>query len=180
MMAQINIGAEQALATYPSADPSFLGVYLAGIHDVPATVAANNFMSLMNPTGSGKKIVVLGVTVADYSVSTVTGSTSMEVWRVGASSGGTLTTAANVNRFVSTFSNPVAEVRTGNPTVTLTGATALIGFPPTLGGGAQSPNSAATTPGASFILSPGEGVVFVQNVGDVDERWNIQIIWAEK
>lgn len=168
------------VGTLEGADPSYLGVYLAAVHDIPATVAAQRFLSLFNPSGSGRVLVVLGVTVQDYSVNSVTASTSMEVWRASAASAGTLQAAANVNRFLTTFPNPSAEVRTANPTVTLSGTDALVGFAPSLGSGAQSPNAASPTPGASFVILPGQGVVFVQNAGDVDERWNVQIIWAEK
>lgn len=167
-------------ATYQGADPSFLGVYIHDIHDIASTVAAKNFLSLFNPSGSGRQIVVVGVSISDYSVNSVTGSTSMEVWRTTAASAGTLVAAANVNRFVTTMANPLAEVRTGNPTVTLAGTDPLVAFPPAQGTGAQPPTVVSPTPGAAFIILPGQGVVFVQNAGDVDERWNIQIVWAEK
>lgn len=169
-----------SVSTYQGVDPSFLGVYIHDIHDTPSTVAAKNFISLFNPSGSGKALVVVGVSVSDYSVNSVTGSTSMEVWRTTAASAGTLVAAANINRFITTMANPIAEVRTGNPTVTLAGTDPLVAFAPAIGTGAQPPVSVSPTPGAAFIILPGQGVVFVQNVGDVDERWNIQIVWAEK
>lgn len=177
-MATVKIS--DSVGTYQGADPSYLGVYLWAVHDVAATVAAQNFLSLFNPSGSGKNLVVLGVTVTDYSVNSVTGATSMEVWRTTAASAGTQVTAPNINRFATAFSDPSAEVRVGNPTVTLSGQDALVGFAPSLGNGAQSPNTAAPTPGASFVIAPGQGVVFRQSAGDIDERWNVQIIWAEK
>lgn len=173
------VRATNALPTYAGSDPAYLGVYFWAIHDTAATVAARNFISLFNPAGSGKALTVLGVTVADYSVNTVSGATSMEVWRTTAASAGTQIAASNINRFVTTMADPVADVRITNPTVTLAGIDALVAFPPSLGTGAQSPNSVSPTPGAAFIILPGQGVVFVQNAGDVDERWNIQIVWAE-
>lgn len=171
--------ATNPVPTYAGSDPAYLGVYFWAIHDTAGTVAARNFLSLFNPAGSGKALTVVGVTVADYSVNSVTGATSMEVWRTTAASGGTQITAPNINRFVTTMVDPAAEVRITNPTVTLTGTDALVAFAPSLGTGAQSPNSVMPVPGAAFVILPGQGVVFVQNAGDVDERWNIQIVWAE-
>lgn len=173
------IRATSAIPTYQGIDPTYISAYIWAIHDQPATVAAKNFLSLFNPSGSGRSLIVLGVTVADYSVNSVTAATSMEVWRTTAASGGTQITGPNVNRFLTAAPDPLAEVRINNPTVTLAGADALIGFPPSLGSGAQSPNTVSPTPGASFVILPGQGVVFVQNAGDVDERWNLQIVWAE-
>lgn len=177
-MATVKIA--DSIGSFQAADPTYSGVYLWAVHDTPATVAAQNFLSLFNPSGSGKSLIVLGVTVTDYSVNSVTGATSMEVWRTTAASAGTQIAASNINRFATAFADPSAEVRVGNPTVTLSGLDALVGFAPSLGSGAQSPNTASPTPGASFIIAPGQGVVFRQGAGDTDERWNVQIIWAEK
>jgi hypothetical protein len=169
------------VATYAGADPSWTGVYLHGVTDVPGTVAAQTYLTLFNPVGSTKLVIVVGVTITSYSTNTVTGAVSTHVHRISAHSGGTQQSAATINRFYSAFPNPAAEVRFGNPTITNSNPTnPLIAFAPSYGTGAQSPNTASPTPGASFVLLPGEGVAFEESAGDVDLRWNVQIIWAEK
>lgn len=159
-------------------DPTW-EIYLASVSDAPGVVAANNFLSVFNPVGSGKHIIGLGAVVSTYAVASASSANSMLAYRTTAASGGTQITAANVSRYDTTVANPVAEVRTGNPTVTTSGG-ALIGFGPPIatgagGGGVASP---AIT-GATFIMHPGQGLVFATAAGDVNQRWNIQFTWSE-
>lgn len=177
----LNDMSSQSIPTYTGVDPTWTGVYFHALVDVAGTVASNNYLSIFNPVGSGKLAIALGFISSNYSGASVTGAVSLRAFRTSAHSGGTDITAANVNRFFTGFPNPVAQVKIGNPTTTNTnGTNPMIGIPPALGTGAQTPETVAPTPGASFVFQPGEGIVFNVPVGDVDQLWNMQYIWAEK
>lgn len=178
-MGTVNV--ERSIATYAGIDPSWTGVYFHALVDVAGTVASNNYLSVFNPVGSGKIAIALGFITSNYSGASVTGAQSLRAFRTSAHSVGTDITAASVNRFASAFPNPVSQVKVGNPTTTNTNpSNPMIGIPPALGTGAQTPSTVAPTPGASFIFLPGEGIVFNVPVGDTDQLWNMQYIWAEK
>lgn len=168
-----------SISTYAGMDPTWTGVYFHAIVDAVGTVTSNNYLSVFNPIGSGKIAIALGFMAGSYSVAAVTSVTSLTAYRITASSAGTLTTAANVNRFLTTFPDPVSEVRSGNPTVTTVGSK-MIGIPPAIGDKANANSLVAPTPGASFVFLPGQGIVFNVPQGDTDQLWNLQYIWAEK
>lgn len=178
-MATINI--ERAVGTYTTSDPSWTGVYFHAVVDAAGTVGTNNFLSVFNPSGSGKIAIALGFICSSYSLNSITTPSSLVAYRTSAHSGGTQQSAATINRFATAFANPVSEVRFGNPSTTNTnGTNPMIGIPPVVGTGAQNGQTVAPTPGASFIFLPGEGIVFNVPTGDVDQRWDLQYIWAEK
>lgn len=169
------------LGTFTSIDPTWTGVYFHALVDTAGTVASNNYLSVLNPVGSGKIAIALGFISSNYSGASVTGAQSLRAFRTSAHSGGTDVTAANVNRFLTSFPNPSAQVKIGNPTTTNVNPTnPMIGIPPALGTSAQSPVTVSPTPGASFVFLPGEGIVFNVPVGDADQLWNMQYVWAEK
>lgn len=162
--------------------PEDMLFYFHTVADAPGVVAANTFMSVLNPVGSGKLVVFFQAEIKSYSVGASLAASSIHAHRISAASGGTQIAAANVSRFVTTWANPVAEVRVGNPTITQVGLV-LNAWPPpiapteaTFGGGF----STSTPPGAGFVCLPGEGLAFFTNSGDVDQRWNITPIWAEQ
>jgi hypothetical protein len=178
-MATVNV--EKAAGTYSSVDPSWTGVYFHAVVDAAGTTGSNNFLSVLNPTGSGKIAIALGFMCSSYSLNTITTPSSLVAFRTSAHSAGTDITAANVNRFVTSFANPVAQVKVGNPGTTNTnGTNPMIGIPPVVGNGAQNGQTVTPTPGASFVFLPGEGIVFNVPTGDTDQRWDLQYIWAEK
>lgn len=171
----------QMVGTYAAMDPTWTGVYFHAIVDTIGATASNNFISVFNPLGSGKIAIALGFIASNYALNTVATPASLVAFRTSAHTGGTDITAANVNRFLSTFVNPACEVKVGNPGTTNTnGTNPMIGIPPVVGSGVQSPQTVAPTPGASFVFLPGEGIVFNTPSGDVDQRWDLQYIWAEK
>lgn len=156
--------------------------YFQAMVDIPGVVAANNFLSIFNPAASGKTVTVYQVIVNPWATGATTADASMNVFRTTAASAGTLVAASAVNRLVTASPNPVSEVRIGNPTTTNVGTT-LIGFPPaitTAGAGISANGGVSSIPGASFTMTPGQGIVFNTSIGDVDQRWNIQFIWAEQ
>lgn len=166
------------LSVINGVDPTWK-IYLASVSDSPGVVAANNFLSVFNPVASGSHVIGLGAVVSSYATASAGAAHSMLVYRTTAASAGTLVAAANVSRYDTTVSNPVAEVRTGNPTVTTSGG-ALMGFnPPVSTGSGTSGIASPAVTGATFIMHPGEGLVFTTSAGDVNQLWNIQLTWAE-
>lgn len=170
----------QPIGTYTVSSPNVTGTYVFSLAGAAGVVASNNFMSIFNPVGSGKTVVY----GASYiSCSLAAGSTEtapLRGFRVTAASAGTLQATSAISKFQTSFANPVAEIRTGNPTVT-TGA-ALFNFPSTVLNAAGSGITQTVVPPSNaqpFIMAPGEGVVFNTSAGDVDQRWNISIVWAE-
>lgn len=166
------------LSVINGVDPTWK-IYLAEIHDAPGVVAANNFLSVFNPAASGVTVVGLGAVVGAYANAATTSTNSMVVSRITAASAGTLIAAASIPRYDTTLSNPTTEVRTGNPTVTTSGLP-LIGFtPPIAAGAGVSGIASPAITGASFVMHPGQGLLFATAAGDVNQRWNIQFTWAE-
>ena len=155
--------------------------YLHGMSDVPGVVAANNFLSIFNPVGSGKTVIFYQLILSPGTSGATTVTNSMNIFRTTAASGGTLIAAASVNRFLTADANPVAEVRVGNPTTTNVGTT-LLGLPPgkeAVGIGSPSAQNVAVPSGAGFVCLPGEGVVYNTAAGSTAQLWNINVTWAE-
>lgn len=177
----VNDPTTQSIPMFTGIDPTWTGVYFHALVDEAEIATSNNHLSVFNPAGSGKIAIALGFMASSYSLNTITTPSSLRAFRTSAASGGTQTTAANINRFATAFPNPVAEVRTGNPSTTNTnGTNPMIGIPMVVGNGAQNGQIVSPTPGASFVFLPGEGIVFNTPTGDTDVRWDMQYIWAEK
>lgn len=160
-------------------DPGISGVYLASISLQPGVAAANNFLSLFNPVGSGKFLSLGGLFFSSYGIGSTTASEPMRGYRVTTATGGVV--FSNTAKFDSRYQSPVAEVRTTNPSVTL--GAPIFNSPPPLGTGGigtQFVHAVEIPPGAgSFTLLPGEGVVARTESGDVDQFWNITVVWGE-
>lgn len=160
--------------------PTIGGVYSFLLNDATGVVAANNYVSLFNPVGSGKNIITFSTSVSSYI--TGGGSTSknsMIVSRITTATVGTLQAASAINKFSTSFANPVAEVRTGNPTVTL--GAQVLAFPPPVTNDTAIVSERVVGSGATgpIVLAPGEGVVFGTAAGDTDQNWNISFAWGE-
>lgn len=154
--------------------------YAYSVAEVPGTVAANTYLSLFNPVGSGKSLIVYQVIIAAYSTGAATTTNNLQTFRTTAHSGGTLITGSAISKFVTATTNSTAEVRIGNPSVTTTGAV-LLAIPPAItsaGSGAGSDN-AAVPAGASFLCAPGEGIAFKVAAGNTNQLWNVNVTWAE-
>lgn len=154
--------------------------YFHGMVDIPGVATANNFLSVFNPVGSGKTLVFYQAIISGYAGAAATSANSLQIFRTTAASGGSLVAAANVNRFVTTDPNPVAEVRTDNPSTTNSGSV-ILGFAPpiTTGSGGSATAQSSIPPGAGFVCLPGQGVVYGTAAGDTDQLWNINVLWAE-
>ena len=162
-------------------NPTYKGVYVFSIGDVPGVVAAQNHLSLFNPSGNTKTFIFGGVFISSFSVAAITlTANSMRGFRITTASAGTLqTNSTAVTEFQSTMPTSSAEVQTGNPTVTL--GPAVFSSPLQVGNGVSSAvHSILAPPGSgAFTFAPGEGLVLQTATGDVDSRWNISFVWAE-
>jgi hypothetical protein len=155
-------------------------IFQAGIADTPGVVAANNFVSLFNPVGSGITIGALGFIVQSYTTGNSTSSNSLQTIMTTAASGGTLLAASQIYKFDSGQRNSKAEWRTGNPTVTTTGLPILSIAPINASsGGATIPALLSPGGGAPPVLHPGEGVVYRTAGGNTSQMWNIVQVWVE-
>jgi len=165
----------------PAKDPTITGVYSFSAQDVAGVVAATNYVVLYNPVGSGKNLFPLSTTVSDYIVTgSVAGAHSLTIQRVTAVSGGTLQATSAVNKFVSSYATQVAQVYTGNPT--LTAGAAIVAIPPAVNtnGAAVILEHLSGPPGAGpLILAPGEGVSYTMSVGNINLNFNIAFTWGE-
>lgn len=159
--------------------PESYKFYFHTIFDVPGVVAANNFLSVFNPAGSGKTLVFFVVDVSAYAIAASGGSDSMIARRISAASGGTQIAESAVNRFLTSEVNPIAEVRVGNPAVTTVGTGLAAWQPPQSTGAGGAVVQTQTAPGEGFVCLEGEGVVLNTASGDTDQRWKITIDWAE-
>jgi hypothetical protein len=167
---------------YMVQNPALAGAYVYSQAELAGVVAANNFMTLTNPVGSGKTIVFAGAFISSFIVGD-TGATitSMRGYRASAVSGGALQPASAIGRFQTSQPVPVGEIRTGSVTATL--GQALFNSPPYIGAAKSSSPFVHQVPippqGGLFTLVPGESMVLRTEVGDVDTRWNLSLAWGE-
>src|SRR5438445_734081 len=91
--------------TYGLMNPSYKGVYIFSIGDVPGVVAAQNHLSLFNPSGNTKTFIFGGVFISSFSVVAITlTANSMRGFRITTASAGTLqTNSTAVTEFQSTM-----------------------------------------------------------------------------
>lgn len=163
-----------------SVAPESYQFYFYSLIDAAGVVAANNFMSIFNPAGSGKTISFFAIAVDSFAAGASSTATSLKVDRISAASGGTLANQTDINKLVTVEPNSIASLRTGNPTVTKVG-TSLYSWPPPLatGSGAGSVTISTPPPSEGFICLPGEGIAFSTSVGNVNQVWSIKATWAE-
>lgn len=154
--------------------------YIAAIVDLAGTDLGQTFLAVFNPLGSGRAHIAEGFRSDCYAVGVATVASSMKVYRISSVTGGSQRAAGSVDKFVTAHPDPVTQVFINNPTIVTVG-NVLLGIPPAISTGAgQSATSVAPTPGASFVLAPGEGLAFTIDAGDTDRRWCMQYLWSEK
>lgn len=176
------ITSASALLTSSATVTGFTGSYLFSLDDVPGVAAANTYMSLFNPVGSGKKLYYLGTYISTYVAGG--GSTtreSMQGHAITAASAGTLVGAASIFKLDSTYGASVAEVRTGNPTITV--GPNLFNSPPPIGTTSgqyvHAVGSGLVPIGGPVVFRPGEGFALMTDAGNTNQTWNLSIVWAE-
>jgi len=176
----VNIVSPTVLSTTLVKDPSIDGVYVFSADSITGVAAANNYLSIANPVGSGKTVIFAGAFISATTAGGSNTTSPMRGYRATTIAGGTLQADSASAKFITTNPNPVAEIRVDNPTAVLDGA--LFNSPPPLsasqGGTAVH---AVPVPGGTgpFTLAEGEGIVMRQEIGDTDLRWNLSVVWAE-
>lgn len=158
------------LQRYPTYDASFAAI--------PGVAAANNYVSLFNPVGSGKIMLPTGFFISSTCVTPLDLTDPMRVLRITASSGGNLVATADVAKFSTAHPNHTAELRTGNPTVTL--GAAIINSPQPIDKRSSNVHQIDLPPGASFVCRPGEGLVLRTEAGNTGVFWNVSLVWVER
>lgn len=164
----------------PVKDNNITGVYVFSADQISGVAAANNYLSLANPTGSGKLLYFGGAFISCVTAGGSTTTSPMRGYRATLISAGTLQPDSTVGKFISSSPDPVAEIRVGNPTATL-GAALFNSPPPLSAGNGTTPVHQVPIPPNSgpFVLAEGEGIVLREEVGDTDLRWNLSVVWAE-
>ncbi len=165
-------------------DWSWVGLYTFALIDVAGVAAAQVFCTLFNLAGSARDLILLGICVKGYSVAAAATKNSLRATRITTSTLGTLQAAAAIFKHQTAVVDPVAEVRTANPTVTA--AAELEGFPPgeaITAAGATAPQSDLWVPPSALVetrFGPGEGLALRQTIaGDVDQTYDLALTWAE-
>lgn len=157
--------------------------YTTLIENVVSVNTANNYLSIFNPVGSGKTIIFSQFVAFPYATAAQATTINMDVQRISAASAGTQLAAANINKFDTAQANSIAEVRTGNPTVTTVGTVPLLAIPPAITSAANGVSSIADIippQGSLFICHPGEGVVVRQGAGaGTTQVWSLGFTWLE-
>lgn len=172
----------QPLSTYLVQNPALTGAYVYSQAEQPGVVAANNFMTLTNPVGSGKVVIFAGAFISSFIVGDTPATiTSMRGYRATAVSGGTLQPASSVGKFQTAYADPVGQIRTGGVTATI--GAALFNSPPFIGSVKSSSPFVHQVPippqGGLFTIMEGESLVLRTEAGDVDTRWNLSLAWGE-
>ena len=170
------------LGSYPVTNPAFRGGYAYSRAQTPGVVAANNFVALLNPVGSGRVLTVAGVFISSVIVADITATVDpMRGWLATGISGGTLEAASTITKVRSTMPNPVGQIMINNPTATL--GASWFNSPALLGASkGSSPfvhQIPASVAAGAITLLPGEGTVIRTESGDLDQRWNVSIAWNE-
>lgn len=157
-------------------------LYVFSLSRQDSTVGAKNFLSLYNPTNSGK-IVTVGAFFVSYMTTVASPLYPMRGFRISAApTGGTAHTESEVCRFDTQRFAPSTLVHSNNPSVGTLGA-ALFNVAPGLQQGQNISSSVEQVDAPfgfnPFVLYPGEGVVVRQEAGAVGHLWNLSIIWRE-
>lgn len=162
-----------------AANSHVVGGYIYSLAAIPGVVAANNYLSLFNPSGNTKRFIVAGLFLSNTQTNPSAVVTPMRGWRTSAASGGTLVTDLTTIAKVQTPDpTPTAEIRTGNPTVTL--GAALFNSPPQLEARTSNVHDVDLPVGFKpFTLLPGEGIALRAETQTTSTFWNMTIVWAE-
>lgn len=168
------------IGAFPVVNPVFLGGYVYSRAQVAGVAAANNFLSLTNPSGSGRTVVMAGVFISSTIVGDIASTVDPMRGYLASAVTGTVEAVATIGKIRSTMPNPVGEIRLA-PAGTL--AAAWFNSPPVLGVAKQaSPfvhQVPAAVPAGALTLLPGESTIIRTESGDVDQRWNVSIAWGE-
>jgi len=150
--------------------------YLFSVAESLGAATAKNHLVIHNPTGSGKLLFLSGFFGSHVALAASALTAPLRGFRCsGTPTGGTLQAASAICKFVPTQSDPVAQVFTADPTVTV--GPAFLNSPASVEKRASGVH--AVDAPLPFIIAPGNGVVFRQAAFSVDISWNISVLWRE-
>lgn len=156
-------------------------LYVFSLQRQDSTVAAKNFLTLFNPSGSGR-LVTVGAFFVSYMTSVASAMYPLRGYRISAEpTGGTLHAESEIGYFDTGRFDPASVVRSENPTSTPEAA--LFNVSPGLiqGQNQSSQIEQVDVPAGfnPFVLRPGEGVLVRQDAGTPGHLWNLSILWRE-
>lgn len=169
------------LGTFPGVNPAFTGGYVYSEASHAGSVTAFNHMSLTNPTGSGKVILLAGVFISQVTTGAVSAIGPMRGWLATGVTGGTPEAVEDIGKVRSTMPDPVGVIRIDGTAATL--GAAWFNSPTLQATGASTSSFIhqvpATIPAGSITLLPGESTVLRTEVGSINTLWNLSIAWSE-
>lgn len=165
------------------ADRHIASGYIYSLAELPGVAAANNYITLFNPSSSTRTAILSGIFVSYSLTIGVSITTPLRGWRISAHSGGTSVdtsgSANNVAKVQSIYPDPLCEIRKDNPTVTL--GAPLFNSPPPTQKDTNFVHEISLPSGLlPFTLRPGEGFALRTESSITDARWNLTIVWAEQ
>jgi hypothetical protein len=176
-----NQNAQGTVASYPITNPVITGGYVFSRAQHAGMVAAHNHLSLTNPTGSGKTILLAGVFISQVTIGSVSVTDALRGWLATSVSGGTLQDASAIGKVRSTMVTPVGQIRVSGMSATL--GAAWFNSPTLQATGASTSSFIhqvpATIPAGSITLLPGESTVLRTESGSTNTLWNLSIAWSE-
>lgn len=155
------------------------GLYVFSLQRQDSLVAGKNFITLLNPAGSGK-FLTLGAFFISYMATVAAPAYPMRGYRTANTpTGGTLNTVGQICKLDTQLPDSVAEIRSGDPSCTL--GPAFFNSPvgtvkDTVSGVHDVDAPVGFNP---FLVRPGEAVVLRQDIGAVGHLWNVSILWRE-
>lgn len=155
------------------------GLYVFSLQRQDSLVAGKNFITMLNPAGSGK-ILTLGGFFVSYMATVASPAYPMRGYRTTTEpSGGTLHTVGQICKLDTQLPDSVAVIRSGNPTTTL--GPAFFNSPVgTVKDTVSVVHDVDAPVGFNpFVIRPGEAVVLREDVGAVGHLWNVSILWRE-
>lgn len=168
--------------------PTAQNQYLLDIGPVAGNTGTTyNYATMLNPTGSGKALVLKRVSLRVDAVAAAV-YIPIQLRRITAASAGTQITQANIPKKNASSTNSIAEVRYGNVTTTYAGTTDSKLLAVQTPGAVASAAAASTgykeivfSPNEQIVLQPGEGIGLYHDTsaGDVDHRVRLLLEWEE-
>ncbi|APC46412.1 hypothetical protein HWB05_gp150 [Streptomyces phage BRock] len=168
-------------ASFAVPNPMLTGGYVYSMEQHPGSVTAHNHLSLTNPTGSGKTILIAGVFISQVTIGAVSVTDALRGWLATNVAGGTLQPTNTIGKIRSTMPNPAGQIRTEGMTATL--GAAWFNSPTLQATGASTfgfiHQVPATVAAGTLTLLPGESTVIRTESGSANTLWNLSIAWSE-
>lgn len=173
--------AQGTVASYPITNPIITGGYVFSMEQHVGSVGAHNHLSLTNPTGSGKTILIAGVFISQVTIGAVNVTDALRGWLATNVADGTLHPTSDIGKVRSTMPAPVGQIRTEGMTATL--GAAWFNSPTLQATGASTTSFIhqvpAAIPAGAITLLPGESTVLRTESGSTNTLWNLSIAWSE-